>query len=138
MVFNEADILVQGETKLGEYQVAIVRYTSSGWVASVPPLYVIITNYRLILHPQTRRPYPPASIPSNYITKVVEVELGQRPAVQIALKTGHQLFLFISWSQGTELTETIKIMLTSPVGNTFKHDPALRDLNRLIAFIQRL
>jgi hypothetical protein len=138
IVFNEAELLLPGETKIGQFQVAVARYTSAGWVSTVPPLDVVVTNYRLILHPQTRRPHPPASIPNTYITKVTEIELGQRSAVYISLKTGHQLFFFISWSQGNQLAETIKTMLTSPIGNEFKHHPAERDINRLIHFIQAL
>jgi len=137
-VLNETEIFVEGETKLGQYQVAIVRYTASGWVPTVPPLNAIVTNYRLILHPQTRRPYPPASIPNTYITKVSDVELGQRPAVKIGLKTGHRIYLYTTWSEGENLTETMMTMLTSPIGNTYKLHPAQRDLNRLIRFISKL
>ena len=137
-MLNETEIFVEGETKLGQYQVAIVRYTASGWVPTVPPLNAIVTNYRLILHPQTRRPYPPASIPNTYITKVSDVELGQRPAVKIGLKTGHRIYLYTTWSEGENLTETMMTMLTSPIGNTYKLHPAQRDLNRLIRFISKL
>ncbi len=137
-MLNEAEIFVEGEIKLGQYQVAIVRYTVSGWIPTIPPLNAIVTNYRLILHPQTRRPYPPASIPNTYITKVADVELGQRPAVKICLKTGHRIYLYTSWSEGENLSESIMRMLTSPFGNTYKLNPAQRDLNRLIRFISKL
>jgi hypothetical protein len=137
-VLNEAEFFVEGEIKLGQYQVHVVRYTVSGWVPTVPPLNAIVTNYRLILHPQTRRPYPPASIPNTYIIKISEVELGQRPAVKISLRTGHKIYLYTSWSQGEKLTETITTMLTSPIGNTYELKPAQRDLNRLIRFISKL
>jgi hypothetical protein len=137
-VLNETEIFIDGETKLGQYQVAVVRYTPTGWVPSIPPLDALVTNYRLILQPQTRRPHPPASIPGAYITKIADVELNKRAAVQICLKTGHKLFFFTSWGQGLNLTDAIKAMLTSPVGNRFKHHPAQQDINRLIQFIQSL
>jgi len=137
-VLNEAEIFVDGEIKLGQYQVAVVRYTPTGWVPTVPPLNALVTNYRLILHPQTRRPYPPASIPNTYITKVSDVELGQRPAVKICLRTGHRIYLHTSWSESNDLAETMMTMLTSPIGNAYKMHPAQRDLNRLIRFISKL
>jgi hypothetical protein len=137
-VLNEAEIFVEGEIKLGQYQVAIVRYTTTGWVPTVPPLNAYVTNYRLILHPQTRRPYPPASIPNTYITQVSDIELAQRPAVKICLKTGHRIYLHTTWSESDNLTETMMRMLTSPIGNSFELKPAQRDLNRLIRFISKL
>jgi hypothetical protein len=137
-VLDEKALLLPGEHKLGQYQVAIARYTTStGWSPTVPPLNALVTNYRLILQPQTRRPYTPASIPGPYITKVVEVNLGEHHhGLRIALKTGHQLYFLISWSQGSDMSRNLETMLTSPVGNTLKIKP--RDLNRLIRFISRL
>jgi hypothetical protein len=136
-VFDE-QALLPGERKLGQYQVAIARYTTpSGWSPTVPPISALVTNYRLVLQPQTRRPYTPASIPSTYITKVGEVDLGQyHHGVRICLKTGHELYLLISWSQGNAMTHSLETMLTSPVGITLKLNT--RDLNRLIRFISGL
>lgn len=137
-MLNQAQSLLTGERKLGQYQVEIARRTPNGWVPTVPPLNATVTNYRLILQPQTRRPYTPASIPSTYITQVRDVQLGRRAGVRINLKTGHQLNLFISWSRGGRLTDTITTMLTLPVGDAFKNRPAVRDLKRLIATISEL
>jgi hypothetical protein len=137
-VLDEKALFLPGENKLGQYQVAIARYaTASGWSPTVPPLNALVTNYRLILHPQTRRPHTPASIPSTYITKIETVDMGQyHHGVRICLKTGHQLYLLISWSQGNEMTHSLETMLTSPVGNALKLKAV--DLNRLIKFISRL
>lgn len=131
--------LLEGEHYLGEYQIAIARYTASGWTATVPPLHAAVTNYRLILQPQTRRPYEPASIPSTYITKVCDVSLGPRQGLLVGLKTGFDLYLFISWSSGEKLSTALRAMLTSPVGTSaFNHHPRQRDLRRLIHFIRQL
>ena len=62
--------LLKNERVLGEYQVQIARPSRSGWVGGIPPLQATITNRRLILVQQTRRPHPPASIPYTYILKV--------------------------------------------------------------------
>jgi hypothetical protein len=138
VVADTSVTFVDGEYTLGEYHVAILRQTSTGWTPTIPPLNAVVTNYRLILQPQTRRPYPPASIPSNYITKVGDITLGNRKGVKVALKTGHRLYMVISYTQGNLLTDTIKTMMTSPIGNTFKPSLAERDIDRLIRFIQRL
>ncbi len=136
---NQPPPFLPGEHLLGEYQVAVARYTPSGWSPTVPPLNALVTNFRLILQPQTRRPYDPASIPSTYITKVCEVMFGARAGMMVVLKTGHRLNLFISWSSGVPLAEALHTMLSSPVGsNSFRDHLRQRDVKRLIRFISQL
>lgn len=137
-MLNESELLIQGEHTLGHFEVEIVRCGENGWVPTVPPLDALVTNYRLILQPQTRRRYEPASIPNSYITRFSELELGRRSGVGIALKTGHQLYLYVSWVQNNPFTEALKAMLTTPSGNAFKDHPAERDIQRLIQFIQQI
>lgn len=137
-MWDDNGLLLDGEHKLGQYQVEIIRHTTSGWAPTVPPLNALVTNYRLVLHPQTRRRYAPASIPSTAITQVSDVMLNHRQGVRIVLKEGLRLYIVVSWSQGDELTSTMKTMLTSPIGNAFSLSPAQEDLDRLIEFIKRL
>jgi hypothetical protein len=138
-VSNSIPLLLPNEYHLGEYHVTLARYTPSGWKDTVPPLKAAVTNYRLLLQPQTRRPYNPASIPSTYITKVSDVTLDHRSGVMIALKTGQRLYLFVGWASDTPFTETLQAMLTSPVGTAaFHHQLRQRDLKRMIQFISQL
>ncbi len=137
-MLNEAELLLQGEFKLGYYLVEVARCLDTGWVASVPPLDALVTNYRLILAPQTRRRYEPASIPAVYILKIHEMQLGRRLGTIVSLKTGHQLPLFIGYGHAGDFAENIKTMLTTPAGSGFKPNPAQNDLQRLIHFIQSL
>ena len=136
-MWDEDALLLPGECKLGRYHIAILRHTSSGWVPTTPPLNMLVTNYRLLMHPQTRRQYQPAVIPSNFITYVGKTELGYHKGVTIGLKNGMRLYLTINWSEAEELTDTVTKMLTSPLGTFIPH-PAEQDLNRLIAFISHL
>lgn len=140
VVPNPFSSLLPGEHQLGEYQVTIARYAPSGWTATVPPLTAAVTNCRLILQPQTRRPYTPASIPSTYITKVADMVLDHRTGLMIALKTGHRLFLFTSWnSSGDRLSDALRAMLTSPIGaGEFYPQLDQNALRRLIRFISGL
>jgi len=136
-VWDEDALLLAGECKLGRYHVAILRRTSSGWVPTTPPLNVLVTNYRLLMHPQTRRQYQPAVIPSNFITQVGKAEMGYHKGVTIGLKNGMRLYLTINWSEDEELTEAVTKMLTSPLGTFIPH-PAEQDLNKLITVISHL
>jgi hypothetical protein len=137
-VWDEDTLLLPGECKLGRYHVAILRRTSSGWVPTTPPVNMLVTNYRMLLHPQTRRQYQAAVIPSTFITQVGKAEMGYHKGVRIGLKNGMWLYLTINWSESQELTEAVKKMLVSPIGNTFIPNPAQNELNRLIEFISRL
>ena len=136
-MWDEDALLLAGECKLGRYHVAILRRTSSGWVPTTPPLNELVKNYRLLMHPQTRRQYQPAVIPSNFITQVGKAEMGYHKGVTIGLKNGMRLYLTINWSEDEELTEAVTKMLTSPLGTFIPH-PAEQDLNKLIAFISHL
>jgi len=139
-VWDEDALLLSGESKLGRYHVAILRRTSSGWVPTTPPLNVLVTNYRLLMHPQTRRQYQPAVIPSHFITHVGKTDLGYHKGVTIGLKNGMHLYLTINWSENDneDMTDAITKMLTSPLGNSFMLHPAEQDLTRMIAFISSL
>ncbi|HLV37197.1 MAG TPA: hypothetical protein VKY59_18900 [Spirillospora sp.] len=130
--------LQAGEKRLGEYLVQIARPTASGWVASIPPITATLTNRRLILVPQTRKPYPPASIPGMYILKAASTLLGQRRAVQIRLTIGYNLNLFVGWGQGEEFANQIKKMLLPSLRQHYTPALPQQDLIRLIEQISKL
>jgi len=129
--------LLQGEHRFGQYQLQIARLTGTGWVATVPPLTGTVTNCRLILKPQTRKPHPPASLPATYITKVSSVNLGQRSGVLIALKVGYQLNVFVGWGQVERFTADLTKMVTPSVRTRFMPNLPQDDLLRLIEEITR-
>lgn len=133
------DLLVKGERTLGNYQLQIARRTDSGWTVTIPPLHALVSNHRLILWPQTRRPYPPASIPSSYIISVNTVQLDHRTAVLIRLKTGHEVYIIVATSDGGPLAETIQRMLTPPIrGRVYRAQLPKIDIERIIHLIETL
>src|SRR5687768_356859 len=105
-MFSAAELLVEGEQSLGQYNVEIARWSNDKWVSTVPPLYAMITNRRLILQPQTRKRYTPASIPGKYITDIYRLE-SERKVVSISLKTGYQINMFISLGKGDIFIEKL-------------------------------
>jgi hypothetical protein len=138
-VQSRLDLFVRGEKTLGSYQLQIARRTISGWTVTVPPLHALVTNYRLILWPQTRRQYPPASIPRSYIVSVNNVQLEHRNAVLLRLKTGHEVNVIVSLSEGGPFTEMVQRMLTPPfLGRIFAARLPKQDLQRLIDLIERI
>lgn len=131
--------LQKTERLLGEYQAQIARPTTSGWVGSIPMLNASITNQRLILVQQTRRPHPPASIPYTYITKVSNITLSHRRAVQIKLRIGYVLHLFVGWGQSEDFAEQLHSILV-PALRSHRYQPVLpsTDVQRLIEQISQL
>lgn len=124
--------LMPGERQLGQYQVNIARSTATGWVATVPPLNATVTNARLILKPQTLKPYPPASIPNNYIVKVCPIELGRRSGVLVSLRIGYELNMFVGWSQSERFLSDMSRMLTPSLRARFVPALSQEDVVRLI------
>jgi hypothetical protein len=137
-VLNEAEILVEGEEPAGRYLVEIARWTEGEWVATVPLLDALVTNCRLVLKPQGRRPYAPASIPQHYIRTIEELDLGPRPGVKIALSTGHILYLVVRSTHGTEFSFAVRRLLIRPISLDLKARLPATDINRLIAAIMSL
>ena len=133
------DLLVKGERTLGNYQLQIARRTDSGWTVTIPPLHALVSNHRMILWPQTRRPYPPASIPGSYIISVNTVRLDHRTAVLIRLKTGHEVYIIVATSDGGPLAETVQRMLTPPIrGRIYRARLPKPDIERIIHIIEQL
>jgi hypothetical protein len=130
--------LQAGERQLGEYLVQIARPAGSGWVAGIPPITARITSRRLILVPQTRKPYPPASIPGIHILKVDNIMLGQRRAVQIYLKIGYNLNLFVGWGQGEDFARHLKRLLLPSLRGRYVPSLTEEELLRLIEEISHL
>ncbi len=132
------DLLMRGEKRVGEYVVGLIRRTAYGWSPTVPPLVALVTNCRLMLQPQTRRPHEPACIPANYIMRVREVEINSGLGVHVSLRTGHSLYILPSASHGSSLHESLKLMLTAPATHHFHMAPPSHDLQRLIDYISHL
>jgi hypothetical protein len=130
--------LYRGERQLGQYQVQIARSTKSGWVAGIPPLAATVTNFRLILIPQTRKPHPPASIPGLYITGIRKLSLSRRPASQVRLKLGYEINLFVGWGKNDEFVDRLSYLLRPPPTNRFVPTVSLEDVERMINGINKL
>lgn len=137
-VFPDPDLLIEGERLLGLYTVSIARFANSRWSPTVPPLQVAVTNRRLLLRPQVRKSYPPASIPSTFITKVRDLELDGHYALIVSLTTGHQLYIFIGKEHRIKMMDDLNAMQIPPPRFHFDHNVVSQDIQRLIEFFNKL
>lgn len=126
--------LLDDEREIGKFQVQIARMTSSGWTAAIPPLYATVTDQRLMLKPQTRRPYPPAIIPARYIRQVTNLVLDPFNAVELTLTDDYRLYLIAGWRHGHDFSSALRRMMTErklKFNREFVH-PDMQALYKLI------
>lgn len=126
---------VPGESQLGQYQLQIARLSSTGWSTTVPPLQAIVTNCRLILKPQTLKPYPPASIPQTYVISLRHRTFDRYPGVQVMLKGGYELNVVVGWSQTDLFVMHLRRMLIPASSIDWVPKLSENTLHRLIDFI---
>jgi hypothetical protein len=94
-VLTADEILKEGEVFIGAYNVEIARWSKDQWAATIPPLYAILSDHRLILQPHARKQYAPAVIPTSYITGVRLLN-SPRHGIMLLLKTGHRIGMFVA------------------------------------------
>ena len=138
MYNNLANLLVAEEQTLGQYQVSIARHSGERWTPTVPPLIAIITNFRLILQPQTMKVHKPASIPSYYVIKINHVILDRHDGVQMVLRTGHVMNMFVAVNRGENFVEMFKQVCTPPWRKRFIPRTSHDDIRKLITFVRTI
>lgn len=136
MSINVEEVLVEGETTLGRYQVEILAPDNNGWSPAVMAIEALVSNYRLLLKP-FRKKYEHASIPNYYISSVDENVIDNHPCISISIKTGHVFHLVIPRRHRKSLyNDLIKMRVPKP---KFKMDEnvARNDIQRLVKFFER-
>ena len=133
------DVLIEGEVCIGDYNMEIARWKDGKWSTMIPPLYVIMTDYRLILQQHSRKSHEPASIPAEYITDFQEFTYQFRHGLILRLKTGQGLALFIPNMKREEIVRnmhTITAPTATPKSPKIQLD--LGDLKKLIDYVSGL
>jgi len=117
-----------------------MRLSGEQWSVTIPPLHIVATNFRLIIWPQTRKPYPPASIPTTYIVDACPVDIGYRRGFRISLRTGLNLNLVVNAGHGHDLLTNIQQMHRPPSrwGKLFAANLSPTEVTRMIAVIERM
>jgi hypothetical protein len=136
-VLSEREILTEGETVSGRYQAEIARWSNDIWVPTVPALFMIVTNQRIILQPQTRKQYDPASIPGRYI-RSVEYLKSQRKGFTLTLKNDQRIHLFVNWGNNHHIMDDLRAIAALPPGRTYHLPLTMNHLQKLIVFVETL
>ncbi|GAB4512732.1 MAG: hypothetical protein OHK0046_12720 [Anaerolineae bacterium] len=128
------EILAEDEVLVGDYNAEIAQWKNGKWVSTIPPVYLIHTDQRLIIQPHTRKRHDPAIIPNAYITGVSRLDAGFRHGVLIRLKTGHTIGLFISGDPEGTVLANLRLMMISRKIDRSKHHLELTSIQKMINY----
>lgn len=133
-VHTAEHFLVEGESFIDDYNVEIARWSNSHWSSTIPPLYAILTNFRIILQPHTRKHYDPAIIPTSYVYNVTELNAG-RHGIMLHLRTGHRIGMFVSGDPRRDFMANLRRLRGSKPNFKIDGDFNINTIQRLIDFL---
>jgi hypothetical protein len=137
-VLTPDQLLHEGENLLGSYNIEIARWVNERWIGTVPLLYVVLTDHRLILQPQARKHYEPAVIPGRYIKQVTDVNDDRRRGLLITLKTGHRIGMVAAGVQADTFARNLRTLMVPPSPVRFESELNLTSIQKLITFVENL
>lgn len=137
-MLSAEEILIDGESLQGYYNIEIARWGQSGWSGTVPPLYAMLTDQRIILQPQTRKRYQPAIIPRKCIRSVKPLPESLRQGLLISLNTDMHIGMFIPGTQAQALMRELRTATVPPSPVQFEEKIELGDLEKIITFVKNL
>lgn len=131
------EVLEDDETHVGSYNAEIARWRDDQWISTIPPIFVIVSDQRVIIQAQSRKHHEPAVIPSRYIKSVTKIESGRRHGVLVCLKTDHYIGMLVAGDPEFTLLENLRTLMHSQKGR-FKHHLDLSGIQKLINFFSKL
>lgn len=137
-MLTAGQLLEEGEVLIGDYNVEIARWRDGNWTPTIPPLYVVLTDHRMILQPHARKRLDPAIIPARYIKEVRELDTDNRHGIMLHLKTGHQISMFVSGDPNRGMLRGLRAMMTPPSPVRFEPQLDLGGLQKLIDYFSAM
>ncbi len=136
-MITEQELLDPHERVIERFNAQIMRKNGGRWQHTVPAIYVLLTDLRLILQPQTRKRYEPASIPLRYIRMVKRLKSGSY-GFSLHLKSGPTIYLFASWTSQIDLIELLQELAEVPYAREYEAPLALPEIQKLIDYVRDL
>ncbi|MDZ4672775.1 MAG: hypothetical protein SH821_18075 [Phototrophicales bacterium] len=106
-------LLLDKEVLIGEYNIEVARWSDNRWNSTVPPLYAVLTDMRLILQPQALKKREPAIIPTHYIIHIKPFTTTNRHGVILSLKNDQKIAIFIQTHQHEEIMRNLRSVAIS-------------------------
>jgi len=135
---TESELLNEGETVIGRYNVEIARMTHDGRLTStVPTIFIIITEQRMILQPQTRKRYAPAIIHGHLIKNAHPLK-ANRSGTSILLKNNYQINLFVTTNLNQTFINQVRRLASLPPIKDFALPLSVDALTKLITYLEQI
>ncbi|MCL4253076.1 MAG: hypothetical protein KJ043_04780 [Anaerolineae bacterium] len=115
-------LLMEKEVLIGEYNVEIARWSNNQWHSTVPPLYAILTDLRLILQRQALKTGDPAIIPTQHIIYLRPFMAGNRSGVVLTLKNDQRIALFIPNIRKDEIMRNLRTVAINAIRGEKRYD----------------
>lgn len=135
-MLTASDLLKPDETLAGSYQMEIGRWSGGRWTPTVPVLWVMVTDQRVIIQAQHRKYREPAIIPAKAIAFIETVDTAYRPAVLLRLKGGPQICLLTSRHDRHGFVKRVRHLITPPSPVEFTPELQVGSLHKLIDFLE--
>lgn len=133
----ESELLLEDEKVVGRYQVEIARWNNERYVSTVPPLYAIVTDQRMILQPQARKKYEPAIIVGKFIMDARRLK-DERRGVTIHLRSDYKINLFVSGGNIGVLVDQLRAIAELPPNREYNLPLSTDKLQQLIDFFEAI
>lgn len=135
---QEKELLDAGEEVVQRFNVEIARLTPTGqWATTIPPIYLTLTDRRIIMIPQTRKRYPPATITGKSIKHVQPLK-AHRHGTIIILKNNFRISLFINGNANDVFMELIRELAGLPPARPYDIPISIEKLKKLVDFFEHL
>jgi len=116
------ELLMEKEVFIGDYHVEIARWSNNQWNSTVPPLYAILTDLRLILQRQALKSREPAVIPTHYIIHIRPFMTQTRHGVVLALKNDQKIAILIPTHQREEIMRNLRTVAINAIRSEKRYD----------------
>lgn len=133
-------LLLDGEEFVGDYNIEIARYSNRVWRPTLPPIYMVLTDHRIILQPHGRKQQTPAVIPTAYIIHVRPFEEPPRAGLLLSLKTEHRIAMFVPAHRHGQILQDMRraAMPVSQRKRKYEIHLELGDLQKLIEYFSNI
>jgi hypothetical protein len=130
-------LLLDKEVLIGEYNIEVARWSDNQWNSTVPPLYAVLTDMRLILQAQSLKKREPAIIPTHYIIHIRPLATTNRHGVILTLKNDQKIAILIPTHQREEIMRNLRSVAINAIRSEKRYD-ATFDVSALEKMIDHI
>lgn len=133
-MLTPGEILFEGEKLIGDYNAQIARWHDGFWTPTMPIIYVILSDHRMILQPHGRKRHEPAVIPRRFVSKILDLQMGYRHGIVMYLKTDQHIAMYMADDPEKKLIRYLQDQFVPPKPIELKSEIDQENIRKLIEF----